>query len=35
MGAGFGGVAIIAAIFLINVKKSEIPTEPAEVAAVH
>ncbi len=35
MGAGFGGVAIIAAIFLINVKKSEIAADPAEVAAVH
>jgi EmrB/QacA subfamily drug resistance transporter len=34
MGAIFGGVAILAAIFLINVKKTDLPAEPEEVAAV-
>src|SRR3954451_9081848 len=33
MGAAFGGVAIIAAIFLINVKKAELPSEPGVAAA--
>jgi EmrB/QacA subfamily drug resistance transporter len=28
MGSAFGGVAIIAAVFLINVKKSDVPAEP-------
>jgi hypothetical protein len=32
MGAAFGVVAIIAAVLLINVKKSEVPAEPAVVA---
>lgn len=35
MGAAFGAVAIIAAVFLINVKRSELPTEPEAAAAVH
>jgi EmrB/QacA subfamily drug resistance transporter len=35
MGAVFGGVAIIAAVFLINVKKTQLPSEPAAAAAVH
>jgi EmrB/QacA subfamily drug resistance transporter len=34
MGAIFGGVSLLAAIFLINVKKSDLPAESAEVAAV-
>jgi EmrB/QacA subfamily drug resistance transporter len=35
MGAVFGGVAILAAIFLINVKKTELPSDPAVAAAAH
>ena len=35
MGAVFGGVALLAAIFLVNVKKSDIPSDPAAAAAVH
>jgi EmrB/QacA subfamily drug resistance transporter len=35
MGAAFGGVAIIAAIFLINVKKAEVPAEPVAAGAAH
>jgi predicted MFS family arabinose efflux permease len=35
MGAVFGGVAILAAVLLINVKKSELPSDPAAAAAVH
>jgi hypothetical protein len=34
MGAVFGAVAIIAAVFLINVKKSEL-ANPAAAAPVH
>jgi EmrB/QacA subfamily drug resistance transporter len=34
MGAAFGAVAIIAAVFLINVRKSEVPTDPV-VAGAH
>ena len=33
MGAGFGIVAIIAAVVLINVKKTDVPTDPAALAA--
>jgi EmrB/QacA subfamily drug resistance transporter len=32
MGAAFGAVAIVAAVVLINVKKSELPSEPAAAA---
>jgi hypothetical protein len=35
MGAVFGGVAILAAVLLINVKKTEVPSEPGAAAAVH
>jgi EmrB/QacA subfamily drug resistance transporter len=34
MGAAFGVVAFIAAIVLINVKKADLPADPAEAAAV-
>jgi EmrB/QacA subfamily drug resistance transporter len=34
MGAAFGLVALIAAVTLINVKKTDLPAEPAEAAAV-
>jgi len=33
MGAVFGGVAIIAAVLLINVKKSQLPSEPLHAGA--
>jgi hypothetical protein len=33
MGAVFGAVAIIAAVVLINVKKSEVPADPMHAAA--
>jgi EmrB/QacA subfamily drug resistance transporter len=33
MGAVFGGVSIIAAVVLINVKKSELPAEPASAGS--
>jgi EmrB/QacA subfamily drug resistance transporter len=33
MGAVFGGVAILAAVLLINVKKSQLPNDPAAAAA--
>ena len=33
MGAVFGVVAIIAAVFLINVKKTELPSDPTLAAA--
>jgi hypothetical protein len=32
MGAAFGVVAIIAAVVLINVKKTDLPAEPAALA---
>ena len=35
MGAVFGAVAVIAAVVLINVKKTELPSEPGAAAAVH
>jgi hypothetical protein len=35
MGAAFGVVAIIAAVVLINVKKTDLPAEAPEAAAVH
>jgi EmrB/QacA subfamily drug resistance transporter len=34
MGAIIGGVALLAAIFLINVKKTDLPSEPAEAVPV-
>ena len=33
MGAAFGVVAIIAAVVLINVKKTDLPTDPAAMAS--
>ena len=35
MGAVFGAVAFLAAVLLVNVKKSELPADPAAAAAVH
>jgi EmrB/QacA subfamily drug resistance transporter len=35
MGAAFGAVAIVAAVLLINVKKSQLPNDPAAAAVVH
>src|SRR4051794_25544447 len=34
-GAAFGAVAIIAAVFLVNVRKDELPSEDEAVAAAH
>jgi hypothetical protein len=33
MGAVIGGVAVLAAVLLINVRKSEVPSDPAAMAA--